>query len=314
MFTTIKEMVLVARPLHWVKNFSVFAALLFSGNLFVPQYVGLAFWAFMSFNLISSATYILNDMRDVKHDRLHPIKKNRPLAAGRLSEKIAVIQMIVLVVLSLFIAYTTRHPLFVLSICTYFLLQIAYSFALKNQPTIDILAIAAGFIIRIYAGAFVIDAHLSVWFLLCVVSVALFLASGKRRAELNILERTTAVTRKSLTKYSKDLLNSYVTMFANAAWMSWALFTFHESPQVSSELSLFLSELSKTTAVSKLLMTTIPVVVFAIMRYESLIFAGKSEAPEKLFLTDKALIFAIATWTGLVMWVLYFAGDQTLPL
>ena len=176
---------------------------------------------------------------------------------------------------------------------------------LKNIYVIDILIIASGFIIRVYAGAFVIDAHLSVWFLLCVISAALFLASGKRRAELNVLGDTSGITRKSLTRYSENLLNSYVTMFGNAAWMSWSLFTFFESPRATLPVWLFLAEHSRTTTINKLLMITIPVVIFGIMRYESLIFEGKSEAPEKLLLTDKWLVASMLTWITLVVWILY---------
>jgi hypothetical protein len=169
---------------------------------------------------------------------------------------------------------------------------------------VDILIIAAGFVIRVYAGAFVIDAHLSVWFLLCVLSVALFLASGKRRAELRVVDDPQK-TRKSLSKYSKELLNSYVTMFGNAAWMSWALFTFFESPRLTVPLWLVLAEFSQTTSVNKLLMVTIPVSIFGIMRYQSLIFEGRSESPEKLLLTDLGLVTSVLLWVSMVVWILY---------
>jgi 4-hydroxybenzoate polyprenyltransferase len=185
----------------------------------------------------------------------------------------------------------------------YLVLQALYSLGLKKLAILDILVIAAGFIMRVYAGAFVIDAHLSVWFLLCVISVALFLAAGKRRAEINLLP--SGVTRESLSHYRRELLSSYVTMFGNAAWMSWALFTFFESPPASIPVWLFLAELSRATTINKLLMITIPVTIFGIMRYESLIFEGKSEAPEKLLLTDVSLISSVVLWIGLVVWILY---------
>ncbi|KKQ37056.1 MAG: 4-hydroxybenzoate polyprenyltransferase-like protein prenyltransferase [Candidatus Woesebacteria bacterium GW2011_GWA1_37_7] len=215
--------------------------------------------------------------------------------------------MVIFSFAAILISYSI-NSLFFLLVISYILLQIFYSLILKNIPIIDILVIAAGFIIRVYAGAFIIDAHLSVWFLLCVISVSLFLASGKRRAELNI--KTSGVTRKSLSNYSRVLLNSYVTMFGNAAWMSWALFTFFESPTPSTPLWLFLAEISRTTTISKLLMLTIPVVIFGIMRYENLIFEGQSEAPEKLLLTDKGLIMSVFIWLILIVWILY--GGVTL--
>jgi len=189
-------------------------------------------------------------------------------------------------------------------VSAYLVLQIFYSLGLKNLPILDILIIASGFVIRVYAGAIIIDAHLSVWFLLSVISVALFLASGKRRAELGVIE-SDKTTRKSLSKYSKSLLDSYVTMFANAAWLSWSLFTFYESPQSSVPVWIFLAEISRTTAISKLMMITIPIVIFGIMRYQALIFKNKTESPEKLLLTDKSLVSSAILWTLIVVWILY---------
>lgn len=313
MFNILYQAARIARPAHGTKNLSIFAALIFTGYLFVPEYFNAVFWSFISFSFATSATYIFNDMFDIEKDKLHPIKKNRPLASGKLPLGIAILEMITFLIFSIGIASQLLHPLFLFSVIAYLLLQVAYTLFLKNLPTIDILVIASGFIIRVYAGAFVIDAHLSVWFLLCVISVALFLASGKRRAEFNIADKG---TRKSLNKYQKELLTSYVTMFGSASWLSWALFTFFESPPISLPVWLFLAELSRTTTVSKLLMATIPVVIFAIMRYESLIFAGKAEAPEKLLLTDKPLVTSVIVWTSMVIWILYFAGGtgiSTLP-
>lgn len=294
----------VARPIHWVKNLSLFAALIFTSNLLNEALLTKVIWAFIAFNFATSATYIFNDIIDVKLDRLHPSKKNRPIASGKLSLPLAYFESGILALLAVYLA-SNLHPLFYLSIITYLVMQVLYSLVLKNIPTIDIVVIAMGFVIRVYAGAFVIDAHLSVWFLLCVISVALFLASGKRRAELNTIEESQVTTRKSLSHYQKELLNSYVTMFGNAAWMSWALFAFFESPKASLNVWLVLAELSRTTTIDKFLMATIPVAIFGIMRYESLIFEGKSEAPEKILLTDKGLIISIMIWLFMVLWVFY---------
>lgn len=293
----------VARPVHWVKNLALFAALIFTGNLLNIALFDKVILAFLAFSLATSATYTFNDIIDAKLDKLHPIKKFRPIASGRLPTSFAYYEVFFLVILALFWA-SKLHPAFFWMVLGYLVLQASYSLFLKNLATIDILVIATGFIIRVYAGAFVIDAHLSVWFLLCVTSAALFLASGKRRAELSVLEKV-GVTRKSLTKYSRELLNSYVTMFGNAAWMSWALYTFFESPKASLPVWLFLAEISKAITIDKLMMITIPVVIFGIMRYESLIYDGKSEAPEKLLLTDKPLVASIILWLGLVIWILY---------
>jgi decaprenyl-phosphate phosphoribosyltransferase len=138
-----------------------------------------------------------------------------------------------------------------------------------------------------------------------VISAALFLASGKRRAELGLISSVKGTTRTSLSRYSRPLLDSYVTMFGNAAWMSWALFTFFESPSPSLPVWLFLAELSRTTTVSKLLMITIPVAIFGIMRYEGLIFENRTEAPEKLILADKPLMASALLWLAMVTLIIY---------
>lgn len=294
----------VARPIHWLKNLSIFAAFFLTGLLFNKSVFIQVLWAFIAFDLATSATYIINDILDIKNDRLHPIKKFRPIAFGSLPIPLAFLEALALAVGALIIS-APLGSLFFLTVVSYLILQLFYSLGLKNIAIIDILIIATGFIMRVYAGAFVIDAHLSVWFLLCVISVALFLASGKRRAELNMVGEDNPQTRKSLVNYKSELLNSYVTMFGNASWMSWALFTFFESPKATLPVWLVLAEISRTTTINKFLMLTIPVTIFGIMRYESLIFEGKSETPEKLLLTDKALIISVILWTVLVYWVLY---------
>lgn len=298
------QIIKVARPIHWVKNLALFGALLLTGTFFETGLFQDVLFAFFSFSFATSATYIFNDIVDVKLDKIHPVKRNRPIASGKLPLWIAVFEMLFFIMLSLNIALYLNQLFFTL-ILVYLIMQVFYSLGLKNIHVIDILIIAAGFILRVYAGAFVINAHLSVWFLLCVVSASLFLAAGKRRAEINLLEAVDGGTRKSLSKYSTELLNSYVTMFGNATWMSWSLYTFFESPKASLDFWLVLAELSRATTINKLMMLTIPIVIFGIMRYEALIFEGKSEAPEKLLLSDKGLIIAVGLWISLVYWIIY---------
>jgi 4-hydroxybenzoate polyprenyltransferase len=294
----------VLRPIHWVKNLSLFAAIFLSGMLFEKGLLLKVIEAFIAFCIASSATYIFNDILDAKRDKMHPQKKFRPIASGVLPVPLAIMEAVLLAGIALLISLNL-NTLFFLLVAGYLILQVLYSLGLKNMAVVDIVIIATGFVIRVYAGAFVIDAHLSVWFLLCVISVALFLASGKRRAELNLIGGANPVTRKSLGDYKKELLNSYVTMFAGASWLSWSLFTFFESPKAIPGVWLILAELSRTTTVDKLLMITIPVTIFGIMRYESLIFEDRSETPERLLLTDKALIFSIALWVVMIYWILY---------
>ena len=305
----ITSVIRVARPVHWVKNFALFAALIFTGNLFDRELFLRISWAFLAFSLATSATYIFNDIRDAASDRLHPIKKDRPIAKGTLPVQVAWLELVFLAFSSLYLAQHLSN-LFFLLVVTYLILQSAYSLVLKNISIIDILIIATGFILRVYAGAFLIDAHLSVWFLLCVISIALFLASGKRRAELGLVEEP-GTTRKALTHYPRELLSSYVTMFGNAAWMSWALFTFFESPRVATPVWLLLAELSRAPTINKLMMITIPITIFGIMRYQLLIFEGRSETPEKLLLTDLPLVTSVVLWVGAIVWILYSGVSVT---
>jgi len=304
------QIIRTARPIHWIKNFALFGALLLTGTLFEKGLFNDVLLAFIAFSFATSATYIFNDIMDLKSDRLHPVKKDRPIASGKLPLFLAILELLIFVFLALIVSLSLSDLLFTL-ILFYLGLQMFYSLGLKNIHVVDILIIATGFIIRVYAGAFVINAHLSVWFLLCVVSASLFLAAGKRRAEINLLEAVDGGTRKSLSKYSKELLNSYVTMFGNATWMSWSLYTFFESPKAALPFWLALAELSRATTIDKLMMLTIPVVIFGIMRYEALIFEGKSEAPEKLLLTDRALLIAVGLWIILVYWILYSGVSVT---
>ncbi len=300
---TALDLVRLSRPVHWVKNLAVFAALIFSGMLFEKGVIIAVFEAFIAFNLATSASYAFNDILDRDRDKLHPRKKFRPVASGRVSPELALVFSAGMAIGSLILAMMIAN-FFALLILLYLTIQVSYSLWLKHIPVLDIILIATGFVIRVYAGAYVIDAHLSVWFLLCVIATSLFLASGKRRAEFGVSKGGSA-TRKSLSKYTADTLNAYVSMFGNSAWMSWALFTFFESPRATQPLWLFLAEISKATTVNKLLMVTIPVVIFGIMRYESLIFQDKTEAPEKILLTDPGLIASTGIWIGIVIFIFY---------
>lgn len=293
----------LARPVHWVKNLAVFAALIFSGLFFERTIFITVFEAFLALNLATSASYVFNDILDKDRDKQHPTKKNRPIAAGRIEPSMALLYSCTLAITALVIGLSIAE-FFAMLLLLYLAIQVMYSLYLKHIAVVDIIIIASGFVLRIYAGAYIINAHLSVWFLLCVIATSLFLASGKRRAEFGATGGS-GQTRKSLSKYTKDTLNAYVSMFANSAWMSWALFAFFESPRAAQPLWLFLSEISKATTVNKLLMITIPVVIFGIMRYEALIFQEKTEAPEKVLLTDPALIISILLWTGIVFFIFY---------
>ncbi|MBI4033063.1 MAG: UbiA prenyltransferase family protein [Candidatus Blackburnbacteria bacterium] len=307
-----------ARPRQWLKNLAIFAALVFTGQLFNADLFNKTFWGFILLSILVSSVYFINDVADREKDRLHPFKKLRPIAKGDISAPNALFLAAIGILTSLSGARLLSDFFFV-ALLSYLLLQVIYTFWLKEIVVIDILAIAAGFILRIYAGSFLINAHLSVWFLLCVISVSLFLAAGKRRAELAILtENVAAAHRKTLSLYIPTLLDAYLAMFATASWVSWSLFTFffeegrdfYISRAVSPSL---LDELPLTILGSgKLLMLTIPVVIFGVMRYLRLVYEGsRAETPERVLTTDKPLLTALLLWGAIVVSVIYFV-PQTL--
>lgn len=300
-----------ARPRQWLKNLSLAAALIFSGQLFLVESLTLTIWAVIIFSLLTSAVYFFNDIVDIKNDRQHPFKKLRPIAAGKLPIPLALFFSVSGILISLYLAFNLSF-FFFLTCLVYFLLQIVYSFYLKNLVVFDVMAIAASFILRVYAGAILLNYHVSIWFLLCVTSLALFMAVGKRRAELAILDEQAAPQhRKTLSKYPADLLDNYLSMFAASAWLSWALFTFFEStPIVLGSASLYRLLPLTISGTNKWLMITIPLVIYGIMRYQNIAYQGsKAESPERVLLSDRPLLGSVIIWGLLVVWIIYGVGS-----
>ena len=314
MVTKILDLVKTARPRQWIKNLTLYAALIFTGNVLSKALWWKDFWivteGVAAFTLVAVSVYFLNDLIDIKSDQAHPFKKLRPIAAGRISKKLAMTMFILAGAVGLGWS-SGLSMLFFGVVAAYWILQILYSLVLKNVEVVDVFVIALGFFLRVFAGAIVINAHLSIWFLLCVISVSLFLAVGKRRAELAILtEKGAAAHRKVMGKYTTDILDRYLGMFATSSYLSWALFTFNFYEQAPTNVPASLVLLSRTLTINKWLMATIPVVIFGIMRYIRVIYDGaRAETPEKVILTDLPLLTAVAMWGGIVIAVLYL-GPQ----
>lgn len=306
MVQLLSDLIKTIRPKQALKNLALFTPLVFSGNLFVLKKFLTVSRCAIIFTILTSSIYIFNDIIDLPRDRLHPFKKKRPIAKGSFPLPAALFISIVGLFISLYFAYI-HNFFFFLTTLAYLFLQLFYSLWLKNIAVVDILAIAGGFVLRVYAGAFAIAVHMSVWFLLCVISLALFLASGKRRAELAILTEAPRKTRQTLLVYSPELLDSYLAMFANAAWLSYALFTFFFPPPPIAKRFPFWADLPLTLAgVNKWLMITIPIVIFGIMRYLRIIHQGSwAEAPEKVLLGDWPLLFTVLFWGIIVVGIIY---------
>lgn len=306
------KLVLVFKSIRvgqWVKNIVVFAPIIFSGFLFVPGYFGQVVWAFSLFCLLSSAIYVFNDIVDIKSDRLHPFKKNRPIASGQLPVELAIFLFIMLSGISLLLGFMTS-TFFFAAMGAYFVMNIFYSLWWKKIPIVDVFVIAAGFVLRIYAGSFVINVHMDVWFLLTVVSASLFLAVGKRRSEMTLLSGASIPAkelRSTLMHYTPELLDAYTSMFANTTWLTYALFSFLHPPFVAEGkvLKIF-ALLPRTLLVDKWLMASVPVVIFGVMRYMQLIYEkNEGESPHKVIMSDAPLISVVFIWGLMVITILY---------
>ena len=284
------------RPRQWTKNLFLFAALVFDGKLFHLADFLRTLAGFGAFCLISSAVYIFNDLLDVKADRQHPVKKERPIASGRLPISVALLAGTLLALAALAGAWFLAWQ-FALVLLVYFLLMIFYSLWLKHIPILDVLILAAGFVLRVHAGTLLIEVErFSPWLYVLMTLLALFLGFGKRRAELGLLVEETAdksangAFRRVLDGYSIPLLDQFITIVSGMTIVSYALYTFFR-PDTPGNYALML---------------TIPFVVYAIFRYLYLIQVKLvGGEPEEILLRDRPFQAAILFWGLAVLAVFY---------
>ncbi len=293
------------RPMQWIKNLAVFSAIILNGQLFNLSILNKNIFAFIVFCLLSSCSYLINDVIDVNKDKLHPFKKNRPIARGDISKPLAIFVSCCLFLSGLFIASLVSFPFFIISLF-FILLQFSYSFFLKKKAVIDIIGIAFFFIIRTFAGELATGYHLPIWIMLTVIFLSLFLASGKRRTEL---ANTGVKTRSSLSGYGKTLLNFYTTMFGVCTLICYAMFTFFEETITfngSGKIHNFLLTNFPNVIDRKWYMITLIPVIFGIMRYGQIIFEmQEGERPERIAATDIPILFSILLWGLLIIGIVY---------
>lgn len=300
------------RPRQWIKNLAIFAAITFSGELFNLSVLDKVLIGFIVLSGLSSATYIINDIFDIKSDRLHPFKKFRPLANKDVPISLAIFIAVILAIGSLYVGLRYVTLTFFIVTLIYLLLQFFYSFFLKAVAVADILVIAAGYILRVYAGEFASGFHISVWLLLTAISLSLFLAVGKRKSELTLVSQVKDVNianiRKSLSHYSERLLDVYATIFATSTFVFYSLFTFLENPKgFQLGLNILLPDFLPTFFYRKWLMITIAPVVYGLMRYIQDIYEKhEGESPENVLLSDKPLLITVIMWVILVIGIVYF--------
>jgi 4-hydroxybenzoate polyprenyltransferase len=279
------------RPQQWTKNLFVFAALVFSLKVFETEPFLRTAAAFAVFCVLSGAFYLLNDVRDIESDRIHPKKSKRPIASGRLSPRVALAAFAVLCLGSLGAGVFLGWPFF-LAAAAYAILQFAYSLKLKNVVILDVFLIAAGFVVRVVAGGLVISVPLSHWLLICMTLLALFIALSKRRHELVLLEDEAASHRPILKEYSAYLLDQMISVVTASTVIAYCLYTV--SPETIAKFE------------TPNLIFTIPFVLYGIFRYLYLVhIKGQGGSPEEMVLRDRPLLLAVVLWIASAVAILY---------
>lgn len=294
------------RPRQWLKNVLIFAPIIFGKKLFDVEPFYKSFVAFLAFCFAISFTYILNDIVDKDKDKLHPIKQNRPIASGKLSVKIAFIFALIFLVFSFLLSYSVNIYLFYL-IVGYILMQIMYSFILKNYIIIDALTVSFGFILRVFAGGVATTTSISSWLVLTIIGGSLLLAFGKRRAEKTVLSshNITLKTRETLKHYPDTLLDSMISTASSFTIISYSWFAFQTSPSNTTP-SLVSYIFPSILSSPKWMMFTIPVVIYAVARYLYVIYEKKdAESPERVIFSDKPLLFSVVLW-GVSIFIFYY--------
>lgn len=333
MFNLLYQIIRTARPRQWLKNAAVFAPAFFSGLLFIKtvnQTVGKSTYemevfsipteaftasvqAFLVFCALSSATYFMNDIKDAEKDKNHPIKKNRPIASGKLSKGLAAVISIALALGALVYSNIYINKYFTIICLTYLLMQVFYSFYLRQVIILESLIVAAGFILRVFAGSVASYSSISSWLLLTTVGLSLLMAFGKRRSEKTILAQKSmsesnrkpeVETRTTLRHYPDSLLDSMISISATFCLMSYSIFTFQTvTKDVNSEVSKFLPTFLTNP---KWMMVTIPIVIYGVARYLYIIYEKKdAESPERILLSDKPLLLTVVVWAITAFSIIY---------
>lgn len=278
------------RPKQWIKNGFVFIALVFDQNLTNWPLLLRTVFAFVLFCMISSAVYIINDLADIEKDRQHPKKKRRALPSGQLQPWFAILSAAGILAICLVLSFWL-DLYFGLIILIYFLLNLAYSFALKNVVIIDVMVVAFGFVLRVAAGVIVAEAErFSPWLYLCTIFLALFLAIGKRRHELSYLAEGANNHRKILNEYSIDFLDQMNQLVTTGAVIAYSLYTFSAT----------------NLPANYTMMLTIPFMIYFVFRYQYLIhIKGEGGAPEMLLYTDMPLLLDLVLWGIAILLIMY---------
>lgn len=285
------------RPQQWVKNIFVFAGLVFGRKAGDTTAVIASLEGFALLCMISSSVYVMNDIRDREEDRLHPRKKDRPLASGQASVSMAALLATALLALGMAGSFALDRGFFV-CMAAYFLLQIAYTLALKHMVILDVVVLGVGFVLRAVSGAVLVHVAISHWLVLCTFTLCLFMGFSKRRCEFNALSDTVGAAashRRTLRDYTPALLDQMTTLTAGIALVCFMLYTTDRRT----------IEEFKTNY----LVYTTPIVVYAVLRYALLVEQGRVDGPTEIVLRDRPFQVAVVVWTVLAWAIIYHGHD-----
>lgn len=276
------EYIKLLRTRQWIKNIFLFAGLVFSRQFSHLDSIVTAIYAFLIFSILSSGSYILNDIIDYEEDRFHPLKSKRPIAAGRIERKKAGVIGVSLIIVALFLARFINDAFFY--VCAlYIAMMVFYSITVKHVVILDVLFVAVGYVLRAIAGAVAIRVEISSWLLLCTLLLALFLVISKRRTEIVVLGEEAVKHRQILLHYSVDLLNQLIAIVTSACIVSYCLYTL--APETVAKFN------------TRNLIFTVPFVVYGIFRYLYITYKKvETDIPEKVVITDVPLQICLLSW------------------
>lgn len=284
-----KNYLKLARVKHYLKNILIAIPLFFNGMAFEENNILTVFWGLLAFSFICSIIYIVNDLRDVEKDKLHEVKKNRPIASGKISKRNAVIFAIILGLLSIsieitFVGFSNYNYIFLMA---YFILNLGYSFGLKDIPLLDVIILVSGFVLRIAYGGAICDISVSNWLYLTIFALSFYLAFGKRRNEIL---KSNKQTRKVLSYYSKDFLDKNMYLFLAVSIIFYSLWCVDPITVKNTE---------------NMMIFTVPLVIIICLRYSMIIEADSHGDPVDVIFSDKALIFLGILYIGFLSFFLY---------
>jgi len=278
------------RPKQWAKNGLLLVAMVFAEQYTNPQAWTKVALGVAMFCMLSSAGYLVNDIRDIEADRKHPKKQHRPLASGAISPGLAWAMVVVLVAAGLAGSWFLLNPGFFIVAAGYLASTLSYTVWFKHAPVLDVMLIANGFLLRAVAGAEAIDAPSSPWFLVCIGFGALFIGLGKRLAEIKLLSGEAAGEhRKVLAEYSIDMLQQFITITVACSMISYALYTFDGGHDAS-------------------MMLTLPFFIYGVFRYLYLVEKGEGGDPTSIFVGDKPLLLCMGLFVAVTIAVLQFGN------